>query len=73
LHGRGRSFSIDHADSREEFELEAGDVWLIPAGFEHGLVLSTGVDLELAVFIGTRVDGSHEPGHYYVEEQRDKP
>jgi mannose-6-phosphate isomerase-like protein (cupin superfamily) len=68
--GRGTSFSIDHEGAREEFELEAGDVWLIPAGFEHGLVPSTGIDLELAVFIGTRPEGSHEYGHYYVEEQR---
>ena len=36
LSGRGTGFWIDHGGKREEFALEAGDVWMLPAGYEHG-------------------------------------
>src|SRR5688572_16511800 len=36
LGGHGVAYWIDHNNNREEFVLEEGDVWLIPAGYEHG-------------------------------------
>ncbi len=67
--GKGIGFWIDHEGNREEFELDAGDVWMIPAGYEHGSVDCNSQDFEIATFIGTRPPGSHEPKHYYVEEE----
>lgn len=36
LEGRGTGYWIDPGGNREDFELEAGDVGMIPAGYEHG-------------------------------------
>ena len=36
LEGKGTAYWIDPIGNREEFEPEAGDVWMIPAGYEHG-------------------------------------
>lgn len=74
LEGRGTSYWIDHDGKREEFELEAGDVWMIPAGYEHGSngIGDSGVnspDFRINAFIGTEAAGSHEFGHYYVEKE----
>jgi len=74
LEGRGTGYWIDHGGNREDFELEAGDVWMIPAGYEHG---SDGIggsgtntpDFKINVFLGTEAPGSHEPGHYYMEKE----
>lgn len=78
LEGRGTGYWIDHAGVREEFELEAGDVWLIPAGYEHGSdgFAETGEnseDFRITVFMGTQAPGSHPVGHYYLEEERYVP
>ena len=36
LKGRGTGYWIDPGGRREEFQLEEGDAWMIPAGYEHG-------------------------------------
>jgi 2-desacetyl-2-hydroxyethyl bacteriochlorophyllide A dehydrogenase len=74
LKGRGTSYWIDPEGNREEFELQAGDVWMIPAGYEHGTdgFSETGQnsdDFTISTFNGTQPPGCHKPGHYYVEEQ----
>ena len=42
LDGQAVGFWIDDQGKKELFQLEAGDVWMIPAGFEHGLEGSAG-------------------------------
>jgi len=69
LAGRGTGYWIDHHGAREDFELEAGDVWMVPAGFEHGSDGPNSEDFRIAVFNGTLPEGSHPPGHYYVEHE----
>ena len=69
LRGKGVGFWIDHDGKREEFELEAGDVWMIPAGYEHGSVDCNSDDFDIATFNGTYAPGAHKPKHYYVEEE----
>jgi Cupin domain len=74
LAGRGTAYWIDHEGNREEFELEAGDVWLVPAGYEHGSdgIADSGAnsaDFKINVFFGTEAPGSHEVGHYYMEQE----
>ena len=56
LKGSGTGFWIDHDGNREDFILEAGDVWMIPAGFEHGSD-------------GTKAPGCHEHAHYCIEQE----
>lgn len=68
LGGRGTAYWIDHEGKREEFILEDGDIWMIPAGYEHGSAGPNSPDFKLAVFNGTLPPGSHEPGHLYMEE-----
>lgn len=75
LAGRGTGYWIDPSGRREDFELEAGDVLMVPAGYEHG---SDGLpdagenspDFTVAVCFGTRAPGAHELGHYYMEHER---
>lgn len=74
LGGQGTGYWIDHEGRREDFDLEAGDVWMIPAGYEHG---SDGIgesgknstDFTINVFIGTEPPDSQEFGHYYMEKE----
>jgi hypothetical protein len=74
LSGRGTVYWIDHAGKREDFILEAGDVWMVPAGYEHGSegFKETGKnsdDYTAAIINGTLPVGSHKPGHYYIEKE----
>ncbi len=68
LEGRGTGYWIDPAGERTDFDLEAGDVILMPAGWEHG---SDGPNegLRAAVVFGTQAPGCHRPGHYYMEQE----
>ena len=74
LIGKGLAYWIDHEGRREDFALEAGDVWMIPAGYEHGSdgFPETGRnsdDFTIQVIYGTLPPGSHTPGHYYIEKE----
>lgn len=69
LKGKGNGYWLDHEGYREEFDLEEGDVWMIPAGFEHGSEGPNSEDFTISTFIGTQAPGSHPPKHYYVEEE----
>lgn len=69
LSGRGTSYWVDHDGSREDFVLEAGDVWMIPAGYEHGSDGPNSDDFTINVFDGTKPPGCHETAHYYVEKE----
>jgi len=69
LKGSGNSYWIDHGGNREDFVIEEGDVWMIPAGFEHGSDGPNSEDFEIAVFNGTQPPGSYAPGHYYMEQE----
>lgn len=75
LQGKGTGYWVDHGGKRKEFDLEAGDVWMIPAGYEHGseglkATSKNSGDFAIAVFNGTQPEGSHKPGHYYLEKER---
>lgn len=71
LAGRGSAFLIDHDGRREDVELQAGDVLMIPAGYEHG---SEGPNtFAMTAFNGTLAEGAHQPGHYYLEHERYVP
>jgi len=70
LTGKGTGYWIDHDGKREDFQLEAGDVWMIPVGYEHGSEGLNSSDFTIAVFDGYMPAGCHKPGHYYVEKER---
>lgn len=69
LEGKGAGYWIDPAGQRIEFPLEAGDVWMIPVGYEHGSDGPNSDDFTIAVFNGTMPAGCHQPGHYYLERE----
>ena len=69
LTGRGTAYWIDHHGGRENFALEAGDVWMIPAGYEHGTDGPNSDDFTISVFDGTEAPGCHKPAHYYMEQE----
>lgn len=69
LKGSGTGFWIDHDGNREDFVLEAGDVWMIPAGFEHGSDGRNSDDFTINVVDGTKPPGCHEHAHYYIEKE----
>jgi len=52
--------------------LNAGDIWMIEAGIEHGC---DPIDPEVLIFpfAGTIPEGSHAPGHYYMEKENYMP
>lgn len=66
--GRCRAYAIHPDGRREDFELEAGDIWLIEAGIEHGCeACDEGV--EIFPFPGTLPEGTSWPGHSYMEQE----
>ena len=68
LAGQGSAFLIDHDGRRDDVQLRAGDVLMIPAGYEHG---SQGPNtFAMTAVNGTLAEGAHQPGHYYVERER---
>ncbi|MDA0839089.1 MAG: zinc-binding dehydrogenase [Planctomycetota bacterium] len=67
--GTGTSYWIDQEGHREDFVLEENDIWMIPAGFEHGSDGPNSEDFQISVFNGTQPPGSHQPGHYYMEQE----
>lgn len=71
--GRAQAFMIDRSGRRSEFILEAGDIWMIEVGIEHGCdpVGPDGVDI--FPLPGTIPEGSHTPGHYYMEQENYMP
>ena len=69
LKGSGVGYWLDHDGKREEFNLEMGDVWMIPAGYEHGSVDCNSSDFQIATFNGTYAPGAHAPQHYYIEAE----
>ena len=65
--GKARAFMVDRAGRRSEFILEKGDIWMVEAGVEHGC---DPIDEVLIFpFSGTIPEGSHKPGHYYMEKE----
>lgn len=70
LEGRGTSYWIDHDGNREDFALEGGDIWVVPAGYEHGSDGPNSPDFRANVIIGTLTPGAQKPGHYYVEKEK---
>ena len=69
LEGTGTSYWISHEGIREEFQMAAGDVWMVPAGYEHGSDGPNSTDFRIAVFFGTSAPGARKPAHYYIEEE----
>jgi hypothetical protein len=70
--GKCKAYMIDREGKREEFALEAGDIWMIEAGVEHWCEPIGGA-LSLFPFPGTIPEGSHKPGHYYMEKEQYMP
>jgi hypothetical protein len=70
--GRARAFMVDRDGKHSEFLLEEGDVWMVEAGVEHGCQpLDEGV--QIFPFPGTIPEGSHKPGHYYMDREHYMP
>ncbi len=70
LSGTGTAYWIDRSGKREDFVMEAGDVLMTPAGYEHG---SEGdknsEDYTMVSFNGSLGEGAHPPAHYYMEKE----
>ena len=68
LKGKGLVYEVDRKGNRSEFEVEAGDVWMIEVGHEHGGKALT-PDFKVAVFLGTQASGAQKPSHQYIEKE----
>jgi len=66
--GRAMAHSVDREGQGQSFELSAGDIWMVEAGVEHGCD-PIGGSVLIFPFFGTIPEGSHKPGHYYVEKE----
>ncbi|MCG3199984.1 MAG: hypothetical protein HUU16_06315 [Candidatus Omnitrophica bacterium] len=66
--GKCKAFMVARDGGKEEFILEEGDIWMVEAGVEHGCEILTEECL-IFPFPGTIPEGSHQPGHYYMEKE----
>ena len=71
--GRANAYMIDRDGAREEFVIESGDIWMVEAGVEHGCDPVDDEGVDIFPFPGTIPVGSHEPGHYYMEQENYMP
>jgi len=71
--GRCDAFMVDRDGARAEFPLEEGDVWMVEAGTQHGCKPLPPDGVDFIPVSGTIPVGSHEPGHYHMEEERYLP
>ncbi|MFH1744110.1 MAG: hypothetical protein ABIH23_34335 [bacterium] len=71
--GRAKAFMIDRDGKRSEFMLEQGDIWMVEAGVEHGCDPVDEEGILIFPFSGTIPEGSHEPGHYYMDKEHYMP
>lgn len=73
MEGKAKAYMIDRDGKRSEFMIEAGDIWMVEAGVEHGCdpIGDDGVDI--FPFAGTIPEDSHEFGHYYMEKENYMP
>jgi mannose-6-phosphate isomerase-like protein (cupin superfamily) len=69
--GRCKARMVDRSGEVSEFMLEEGDVWMVEAGIEHGC--DPIGEVEIFPIPGTIPEGSHPPGHYYMEKERYLP
>ena len=67
--GRAKAFMIDREGERHEFDIAAGDIWMVEAGIEHGCDPDPETGVDIFPFSGTIPEGSHTPGHYYMEKE----
>jgi hypothetical protein len=65
--GACRAFMVDRDGCSSEFELRTGDIWMVEAGVEHGCTPLG--EVLIFPFPGTLPQGSHQPGHYYMEQE----
>ena len=70
--GKGIATMIDRNGMKTKFEVEDGDIWMVEAGVEHG-VMPTTDELLIFPFGGTIPLGSHKPGHFYLEKEQYMP
>jgi hypothetical protein len=71
--GACKAFMVDLNGRYSEFLLEAGDIWMVEAGVEHGCN-PLGEGVWIFPFPGTIPLGSDKPvGHYYVEKEHYLP
>ncbi|WP_439366081.1 hypothetical protein ACNJYD_09210 [Bradyrhizobium sp. DASA03005] len=66
---RGKGYWVDHDGMRQDFNLESGDVWMIPPGFENGSegfpeTDNSSEDFRIQVFNGTLAPGRHSLRHH---------
>lgn len=71
--GRARAFMVDRDGKRSEFMIEAGDIWMVEAGVEHGCDPIDDDGVDIFPLAGTIPEGSHEFGHYYMEKENYLP
>jgi len=71
--GKARAFMVDREGRESTFDLEEGDIWMVEAGIEHGCDPIEAGGVHIFPFPGTIPEGSHEPGHYYMEKERYMP
>ena len=67
--GKCRAFMIDRDGEESEFILEEGDIWMVETGIEHGCDPLGEEGVRIFPFSGTIPEGSHQPGHYYMEKE----
>jgi hypothetical protein len=70
--GKAMAHMVDRQGDRRDFEIEAGDIWMVEAGVEHGCDPIT-EEVLIFPFMGTIPEGSHPPGHYYFEKEQYMP
>ena len=67
--GSARAHMIDRDGVASSFDIKAGDIWMVEAGIQHGCDPDPETGVHIFPFFGSIPEGSHEPGHYYMERE----
>ena len=71
--GKAQAHRVDRDGERSEFLIQAGDIWMVEAGVEHGCDPIDDEGCDIFPFHGTIPEGSHTPGHYYMDKEHYMP
>ena len=69
--GKAVAHMVDRDGTKKDFDLEEGDIWMVEAGVDHGC--DPVGEVLIFPFAGTIPEGSHKPGHYYLEKENYMP
>ncbi len=71
--GKCMAHMVDRDGTKSDFELEAGDIWLVEPGVEHGCEVIGEEGCDIIPVPGSIPEGTKAAGHLYMDKEHYMP